>query len=73
MNLFLGGGAEIKVDNTKVNLQQVTNYPWDGKINVGVDPEEGGEFNIKVRIPGWAIGVENPFGLYQSKVTFHLP
>ena len=33
-----------------------------------VDPEEEEEFNIKVRIPGWATGIENPLGLYQSKV-----
>jgi DUF1680 family protein len=68
INLFIGSDAEIKVSNDTVRLQQVTNYPWDGKITVNVDPRKESEFKIKVRIPGWATGVENPFGLYQSSV-----
>ncbi len=68
VNLFIGSEAEIKVGNNKVTLQQVTNYPWDGNIKINVDPEREGKFEIKVRIPGWATGVENPFGLYQSKI-----
>ena len=68
VNLFIGSNAEINAGNNKVRLQQVTNYPWDGKITLTVDPDEESEFKIKVRIPGWATGVENPLGLYQSKV-----
>jgi DUF1680 family protein len=68
VNLFIGSGAEFQVENNKVSLQQVTNYPWDGKVAISVDPEQAGEFVIKVRIPGWALGVENPLGLYHSQV-----
>jgi len=68
INLFIGSDAEIKIGDNKVRVKQVTNYPWDGKITMTVDPEQESEFKIKVRIPGWATGVENPFGLYLSKV-----
>ncbi|CAN5533394.1 glycoside hydrolase family 127 protein [soil metagenome] len=68
VHLFIGSVAEIQVDNHNVTLQQVTNYPWEGSIIINVNPEREGIFNIKVRIPGWATGDENPFGLYQSKV-----
>ena len=32
INLFIGSEAEIKAGNNKVRLQQVTNYPWEGKV-----------------------------------------
>jgi DUF1680 family protein len=69
VNLFMGSGAEFQVENNKVSLQQVTNYPWDGKVTISVDPQQASEFVIKVRIPGWAVGDENPLGLYHSQVT----
>jgi len=69
VNLFIGSDAEIKVNEEKVRLRQTTNYPWDGKVTINVDPEGEKEFNIKVRIPGWATGTENPLGLYHSQVA----
>lgn len=66
VNLFIGSQAELKIGGTNVSLKQVTNYPWTGKITIHVEPENTSKFNIKVRIPGWARGVENPFGLYHS-------
>ncbi|MBN1346352.1 MAG: glycoside hydrolase family 127 protein [Phycisphaerae bacterium] len=37
----------------KVKLTQKTRYPWDGRIQITVEPEGAGEFAIRVRIPGW--------------------
>lgn len=69
VNLFVGSDAEIKVNDATVRLKQTTNYPWDGKVVINVDPDHEREFNIRVRIPGWATGNENPLGLYHSQVT----
>lgn len=33
-----------------------------------VEPEKEKTFLLKVRIPGWAQGVENPYDLYRSEV-----
>lgn len=67
VNLFIGSKVEITVRNSKrVFLEQNTNYPWDGKTTIAVYPDVEDVFTIKVRIPGWALGVENPLGLYQS-------
>ncbi|MFV0593929.1 MAG: glycoside hydrolase family 127 protein [Draconibacterium sp.] len=66
VNLFVGSRAEFKLKNTLVKLRQETNYPWDGKIELTVRPDSPCKFPLKLRIPGWALGFENPFGLYAS-------
>jgi DUF1680 family protein len=69
VNLFIGSRATI-VENIRgtVEIIQETNYPWDGKVTLTINPQLEGMFTIRVRIPGWSRGVENPFGLYQSNV-----
>lgn len=69
VNLFVGSTGEFNLaDDNNVTLNQVTEYPWDGKVSIDVTPQKETEFSVKVRIPGWARGVENPYGLYESKV-----
>src|SRR5262249_49349266 len=41
----------------KVTLTQETEYPWDGRVRITINDCSGGEFNLKLRIPGW---VSNP-------------
>lgn len=69
VNLFVGSEAEFKLKENNVKLTQETSYPWDGKIAFTVNPESSGKFALKLRIPGWALGTENPFGLYQSNIV----
>ncbi|MCF8223493.1 MAG: glycoside hydrolase family 127 protein [Bacteroidales bacterium] len=52
VNLFIG--STIKVDNisgTDVEMVQETNYPWEGNVDITVNPEESREFSVFVRIP----------------------
>jgi DUF1680 family protein len=69
VNLFIGSEARINVKNDKVKLVQTTGYPWKGDTRITVTPERPETFTIHVRIPGWAMGKENPFDLYHSSVT----
>ena len=39
-----------------VALEQVTDYPWDGKVTITVKEAPGAEFALSLRIPGWAEG-----------------
>jgi len=48
VNLYAQGKAKIG----KVELEQTTNYPWDGKISIKV-AKGAGKFAIKLRIPSW--------------------
>jgi len=68
VNLFLGNEATVTHNHKKVSLQMSTNYPWDGKIVLQVSPESATQLAMKLRIPGWASGHENPLGLYNSRM-----
>jgi len=66
VNLFIGSAARVDVNGRKVVLTQETRYPWEGAVKITVSPEGGGfEFEIAVRIPGWARNEAVPGGLYR--------
>lgn len=69
VNLFAGNETSINHNNQKILLRMATDYPWDGGINLQVSPESPIQLAIKVRIPSWAVGQENPFGLYRSDLN----
>ena len=48
VNLYAQGKAKIG----KIELEQTTDYPWDGKICIKVT-KGSGKFAIKLRIPSW--------------------
>ena len=41
-------------DGTPLRIAQATRYPWNGVVDIRVDPEQAREFTIFVRIPGWS-------------------
>lgn len=53
VNLYMGNKAELEMGKTKLKLEQLTDYPWDGKIDLAVDPASPAAFDLKMRIPGW--------------------
>jgi DUF1680 family protein len=66
VNLFVGSRARVDFGGRKVLLIQDTRYPWDGAVRIAVNPEGGsGEFEVAVRIPGWARNEAVPSGLYR--------
>lgn len=54
VNLFIGSSVSFTVNNKKVQVKQVTDYPWNGKVQISVVPEGKPEFDLFIRIPGWA-------------------
>jgi DUF1680 family protein len=78
VNLFIAGKAKVRMDKTDVEISQRTNYPWDGKVVIKVNPKNSAKFAVKVRIPGWAMGKPLPSDLYRyldktrKKVTLKL-
>ena len=51
-NLFIG--SKIMVENvagTDVEMVQKTDYPWDGKVTITVNPKKSKRFSVRVRIP----------------------
>jgi DUF1680 family protein/alpha-L-arabinofuranosidase len=66
VNMFIGSNADVELNGNLVAILQETGYPWNGKISLKISPEKPASFAVHVRIPGWARGIENPYGLYQS-------
>ena len=65
VNLYAQGEANFHlVDGPKIKLTQQTEYPWEGRIKIAVDPEAPTEFDLQLRIPGWALGKPVPSDLY---------
>ncbi len=47
MNWHLQGGKGLQIEQT-------TNYPWEGDVKLTVSPSSPAEFAVYVRIPGWS-------------------
>ena len=71
MNLFAGNETTVKVGGKPVTMQQTTNYPWDGDIQMTMK-KANSQFALKIRIPGWVRGQVVPSDLYHYADGRHL-
>ncbi len=69
VNLFMNNQATIVLNGRKISVEQITKYPWDGKITLNVNPTVPGKFELMVRIPGWAQNQAFPSDLYRFKTS----
>lgn len=53
VNLYIGSKATLDVDGKKIELQQQTDYPWDGSVKLTVATPSPLKKEIRLRIPGW--------------------
>lgn len=52
VNLFIGSTVTVEaVGGTDVEVVQATNYPWEGKVSITVNPKESRSFGIRIRVP----------------------
>jgi hypothetical protein len=65
VNLFISNEADIAVGERKVSISQQANFPWNGKVEISVNPETSWKFTLKIRVPGWARNEALPGGLYK--------
>ncbi|MBY9004306.1 MAG: glycoside hydrolase family 127 protein [Candidatus Lokiarchaeota archaeon] len=64
INLFIGSIAKIDLKGSIIELHQKTNYPWEGLVEIDVNPSKSMVFSIALRIPGWARNNPVPSDLY---------
>ncbi len=65
VNLYAAGEARAAVAGGEVGLRVSTDYPWDGAVRVEVDPGEAPrDFELRLRLPGWAREQPVPSDLY---------
>lgn len=65
VNLFMGNTSSIRLASGIVNLSQTTNYPWEGRVELQIDPVKNTDFTLNIRIPGWAQQKPIPSDLYR--------
>ncbi|HEX5437594.1 MAG TPA: beta-L-arabinofuranosidase domain-containing protein, partial [Gemmatimonadaceae bacterium] len=52
VNLFVGSTVDVgTVAGTRVQMVQRTNYPWDGKVAITVNPDARKRFRVCIRVP----------------------
>jgi DUF1680 family protein len=65
VNLFVASRARFDLAGAPLTLTQRTGYPWQGRVEIAVDPGRPRAFALRVRIPGWARGQPVPSALYR--------
>jgi DUF1680 family protein len=48
-----------------------TNYPWDGKVKINIDPKDKKTFSVRIRVPDWQKGSIVPGDLYKNASASH--
>ncbi len=52
VNMFVGSRVNVgKIAGTEVEMVQKTNYPWEGSVEITVNPKETRSFSVFVRVP----------------------
>ncbi|PWT70872.1 MAG: glycoside hydrolase family 127 protein [Bacteroidetes bacterium] len=65
VNLFIGSKTTIPIHQSKMTVEQETNYPWDGEVKIKLSPDKKTKMGLHVRIPGWVEGQPVPGDLYR--------
>jgi DUF1680 family protein len=74
VNLFVGSETEVKMNKDYlVKIKQTTEYPWQGTVKIEVNPTKSTQFNLNIRIPGWARKQPIPSDLYLNMDTLTKP
>jgi DUF1680 family protein len=53
INLFIGSRSVFEIDGNKVVVSIHTEYPWNGKTYIEIEPDKVDEIPIMIRIPSW--------------------
>jgi len=57
VNLYGGNKLSTKLlDGSELQLKQVTNYPWEGRVEISIEKCKKDAFDMMLRIPRWAAG-----------------
>ena len=53
VNLYAGSQAMVSVGGVEVAINQKTEYPWNGRIEITLTPVTATAFQLRLRRPGW--------------------
>jgi len=59
LNFYTPSKVNTQLKNgVKVKLEQKTNYPWEGQIDISIGLEKAEHFSLSIPIPSWAEGAK---------------
>ncbi|NQU85138.1 MAG: glycoside hydrolase family 127 protein [Mariniphaga sp.] len=58
INLFVPGSTTFNVNGEIFEIKQESDMPWDGNVEISINPTNSVKATFMIRIPGWAS--ENP-------------
>lgn len=53
VHLYGGAQATLSIGEGSVGIKETSEYPWDGRIRIELNPDTSREFTLSLRIPGW--------------------
>jgi hypothetical protein len=56
VHLYGGSTASVTLGERTVRIVQRSDYPWNGRIQIAVEPNAPTRFTLKLRVPGWSRG-----------------
>ena len=62
---FAGSTAKFAADGLPLTITQTTEYPWQGRVQLRLDPAKPLETTISIRVPGWVRGEAMPNDAYR--------
>lgn len=62
VNLYINSQTTLKIAGSDVDIEQESNYPWDGTINLRINSTTKTRFKLMLRIPSWVKGKPLPSG-----------
>ncbi|MCF7689153.1 MAG: glycoside hydrolase family 127 protein [Cephaloticoccus sp.] len=55
VHLYTDCSLEATVAGTKLKFALQTDYPWDGRVRMEINPAAPTEFALRLRLPGWCM------------------
>ena len=56
VHMYCGSTAGVTVGGNPIRITQETDYPWSGEVRLEFETGSPVEFELRLRIPGWARG-----------------
>ncbi|WP_290799014.1 glycoside hydrolase family 127 protein [Flavihumibacter sp. UBA7668] len=73
LNLYVASTSSIELPAGKLELEQITEYPWKGQVALQLNQAPANAFSLHLRIPGWAKQEAVPGSLYAFMDTQRKP
>jgi len=66
VNLYFSNQADISINGDIITIEQKSQFPWDGKVEIKLYTERLKKFVLAIRIPGWSLNHLLPGNLYTT-------